>query len=95
MKKYSRHPFNDNWTHQVYKDGKIRHIRVDSFLHAVLFSQEMSSLGDVQHLSQVKVEMLSGEKYDQIFVLFPNDLLMLSMSPRLSGYQYEVKLNYI
>ena len=35
--------------------------------------------------------MLSGEKYDQIFVLFPNDLLMLSMISRLSGYQYEVK----
>ena len=55
------------------------------------YLQEISTLGEVQHLSQVKVEMLSGEKYDQIFVLFPNDLLMLSMSPRLSGYQYEVK----
>lgn len=54
--------------------------------------EEISTLGEVQHLSQVKVEMLSGEKYDQIFVLFPNDLLMLSMSPRLSGYQYEGKL---
>ena len=39
--------------------------------------------------------MLSGEKYDQIFVLFPNDLLMLSMSPRLSGYQYEVSRNVV
>ena len=56
------------------------------FLHL----QDISTLGEVRHLSQVKVEMLSGEKYDQIFVLFPNDLLMLSMSPRLSGYQYEV-----
>ena len=53
----------------------------------------MSSLGDVRHLSQVKVETLAGEKFDQIFVLFANDLLMLSMSPRLSGYQYEVKLS--
>ena len=52
----------------------------------------MSSLGDVRHLSQVKVETLAGEKFDQIFVLFANDLLMLSMSPRLSGYQYEVRL---
>ena len=59
----------------------------------VLLFQDMSSLGDVRHLSQVKVETLAGEKFDQIFVLFANDLLMLSMSPRLSGYQYEVKLS--
>ena len=59
----------------------------------VLLFQDMSSLGDVRHLSQVKVETLAGEKFDQIFVLFANDLLMLSMSPRLSGYQYEVKFS--
>lgn len=50
----------------------------------------MSKFGEVLHLSQVHVFTSSGEKYDRIFVLFPNMLVMLSMSPRLSGYTYEV-----
>ncbi|KAL3846635.1 hypothetical protein ACJMK2_017608 [Sinanodonta woodiana] len=53
--------------------------------------EEITKLGEVVHLSQVSVHK-NGEKQDRIFVLFPNVLLMLSMSPRLSGYQYEGKI---
>lgn len=52
--------------------------------------QEIAKLGEVVRLSQVQVTSLSGDKHDRIFVLFPSLLVMLSMSPRLSGYQYEV-----
>lgn len=54
--------------------------------------EEIAKLGDVVRLSQVQVTSLSGDKMDRIFVLFPSLLVMLSMSPRLSGYQYEGKL---
>ncbi|XP_060577036.1 rho guanine nucleotide exchange factor 7-like isoform X3 [Ruditapes philippinarum] len=54
--------------------------------------EEILHLGEVNHLSQVKIETSTGEKLDRIFILFPNVLLMLSSSPRLSGYQYEGKL---
>ncbi|XP_052214529.1 rho guanine nucleotide exchange factor 7-like isoform X3 [Dreissena polymorpha] len=54
--------------------------------------EEICHLGDVKHLSQVKLETSTGDKLDRIFILFPNILLMLSVSPRLSGYQYEGKL---
>jgi hypothetical protein len=52
--------------------------------------QEIAQLGEVTHLSQVKVHTQNGEKFERIFVLFSNSLVMLSMSPRLSSYQYEV-----
>ncbi|XP_076435653.1 rho guanine nucleotide exchange factor 7-like [Babylonia areolata] len=54
--------------------------------------EEIQQLGEVTHLSQVKVHTQTGEKYERIFVLFSNSLVMLSMSPRLSSYQYEGKL---
>ncbi|XP_067668718.1 rho guanine nucleotide exchange factor 7-like isoform X4 [Haliotis asinina] len=54
--------------------------------------ESIASLGEVVHLSQVKLHKQTGEKHDRIFVLFPNVLVMLSMSARLSGYQYEGKL---
>ncbi|XP_033760988.1 rho guanine nucleotide exchange factor 7-like isoform X3 [Pecten maximus] len=54
--------------------------------------EEMTKLGEVVHLSHVQVETLAGDKCDRIFVLFPSVLVMLSMSPRLSGYQYEGSL---
>lgn len=54
--------------------------------------EEIAKLGEVVRLSQVQVTSLSGDKMDRIFVLFPSLLVMLSMSPRLSGYQYEGKL---
>ncbi|XP_048744666.1 rho guanine nucleotide exchange factor 7-like isoform X4 [Ostrea edulis] len=54
--------------------------------------EEIAKLGEVIRLSQVQMTSLSGDKHDRIFVLFPSLLVMLSMSPRLSGYQYEGKL---
>ncbi|KAL8593948.1 hypothetical protein ACOMHN_021800 [Nucella lapillus] len=54
--------------------------------------EEIQQLGEVTHLSQVKLHTQTGEKYERIFVLFANSLVMLSMSPRLSSYQYEGKL---
>ncbi|KAK3095863.1 hypothetical protein FSP39_020103 [Pinctada imbricata] len=54
--------------------------------------EEIAKLGEVIHLSQVQVQTLAGDKFDRIFVLFPSVLVMLSMSPRLSGYQYEGQL---
>ena len=53
--------------------------------------QEISKLGEVKHLSQVKMQNQTGEKSDRILVLFPACLVMLSMSERLSSYQYEVR----
>ncbi|XP_055955634.1 rho guanine nucleotide exchange factor 7 isoform X2 [Patella vulgata] len=53
---------------------------------------DITKLGEVIHLSQVKLHNNTGEKFERIFVLFPHCLVMLSMSPRLSGYQYEGKL---
>nr|KAG5687919.1 hypothetical protein BaRGS_014368 [Batillaria attramentaria] len=54
--------------------------------------EEIRQLGEVLHLSQVKLHTQTGEKYERIFVLFSSALVMLSMSPRLSSYQYEGKL---
>ena len=54
------------------------------------YHQDIQQLGEVTHLSQVKLHTQTGEKYERIFVLFANSLVMLSMSPRLSSYQYEV-----
>ncbi|XP_061185553.1 rho guanine nucleotide exchange factor 7-like isoform X2 [Saccostrea echinata] len=54
--------------------------------------EDIAKLGEVVRLSQVQVTSLNGDKNDRIFVLFPGLLVMLSMSPRLSGYQYEGKL---
>ena len=61
-------------------------------LNASIFflTQDIQQLGEVTHLSQVKLHTQTGEKYERIFVLFSNSLVMLSMSPRLSSYQYEV-----
>ncbi|XP_005102589.2 uncharacterized protein LOC101857260 [Aplysia californica] len=54
--------------------------------------EEISKLGEVKHLSQVKMQSQTGEKYERILVLFPACLVMLSMSERLSSYQYEGKI---
>ncbi|ESO85916.1 hypothetical protein LOTGIDRAFT_130072, partial [Lottia gigantea] len=54
--------------------------------------EDITKLGEVIHLSQVKIHTNTGEKYERICILFPHCLVMLSMSPRLSGYQYEAKL---
>lgn len=54
--------------------------------------EDINKLGEVLHLSQVKMQFQTGEKYERILVLFPSCLLMLSMSERLSSYQYEGKI---
>ncbi|XP_064615538.1 rho guanine nucleotide exchange factor 7-like isoform X3 [Liolophura sinensis] len=54
--------------------------------------EEISTLGEVVHISKVKVLTQMGEKFERILVLFPNLLVMLSISPRLSGYHYEGKI---
>ena len=41
-------------------------------------------------LSHVRVHSDNGEKKEQLMLLFPGYLVMLSISPRLSGYTYEV-----
>jgi len=51
----------------------------------------MAKLGEVVHLSHVHICTQTDDKCDRIFVLFTSVLVMLSMSPRLSGYQYEVR----
>ncbi|KAH9491805.1 Rho guanine nucleotide exchange factor 7 [Bulinus truncatus] len=53
---------------------------------------EIAKLGEVVHLSQVKMVTQTGERFERIFVLFPSCLVMLSMTPRLSSYQYEGKI---
>lgn len=68
---------------------------LNRFLTQVVFFKEIAKLGEVIRLSQVQMTSLSGDKHDRIFVLFPSLLVMLSMSPRLSGYQYEVRTNSI
>ena len=57
-----------------------------------MYQQEISKLGEVKHLSQVKMLSQTGDKYDRILMLFPSCLVMLSMSERLSSYQYEVSV---
>lgn len=54
--------------------------------------EEITQLGDVVHLSQVKLIAQTGERSDRVFVLFQNVLVMLSLGPRLSGYHYEGQL---
>ncbi|XP_036357444.1 rho guanine nucleotide exchange factor 7 isoform X3 [Octopus sinensis] len=54
--------------------------------------EEITQLGEVVYLSQVKLITLTGEKLDRVFVLFQNVLVMLSLGPRLSGYHYEGQL---
>ena len=42
-------------------------------------------------LSHARVHSENGEKKEQLMLLFPGYLVMLSISPRLSGYIYEVR----
>ena len=41
-------------------------------------------------MSHVKVEADDGERKEPFFLLFPGLLVMLSITPRLSGYVFEV-----
>lgn len=57
---------------------------------------DIALLGDIILMSQVSVHQLEPkdssvrEKKDRHFVLFPQTLLMLSVSHRLSAFIYEV-----
>uniref|UniRef100_A0A3Q3F0V7 Osteoclast-stimulating factor 1 n=1 Tax=Labrus bergylta TaxID=56723 RepID=A0A3Q3F0V7_9LABR len=53
----------------------------------------MKSLGHVAYMSQVHVKNGSSEeKEERYLMLFPNVLVMLSASPRMSGFIYQVIL---
>lgn len=49
--------------------------------------QELSSLGDIIHMGSVAV---GPDHRDRYFVLFPQTLLILSVSQRMSAFIYEV-----
>lgn len=51
--------------------------------------QELSSLGDIIHMGSVAV---GADHRDRYFVLFPQTLLILSVSNRMSAFIYEVSL---
>ncbi|XP_032736920.1 rho guanine nucleotide exchange factor 7 isoform X2 [Lontra canadensis] len=54
---------------------------------------DISTLGGVVYMSQVMVQCAgSEEKNERYLLLFPNILLMLSASPRMSGFIYQGKL---
>lgn len=49
--------------------------------------KELSSLGDIVHMGSVAIE---PDHRDRYFVLFPQVLLILSVSQRMSAFIYEV-----
>uniref|UniRef100_A0A3P9P0U8 Rac/Cdc42 guanine nucleotide exchange factor 6 n=1 Tax=Poecilia reticulata TaxID=8081 RepID=A0A3P9P0U8_POERE len=56
----------------------------------------MKSLGQVAYTSQVHVRNgASEEKEERYLMLFPNVLVMLSASPRMSGFIYQVRHNVL
>ncbi|XP_072451737.1 rho guanine nucleotide exchange factor 6 isoform X1 [Chiloscyllium punctatum] len=55
--------------------------------------EDIKTLGNVIYMSQVMVQCgASEEKDERYFMLFPKVLLMLSASPRMSGFIYQGKL---
>ncbi|XP_057562950.1 rho guanine nucleotide exchange factor 7 isoform X2 [Hippopotamus amphibius kiboko] len=55
--------------------------------------EDIKTLGSVVYMSQVLVQCAgSEEKNERYLLLFPNILLMLSASPRMSGFIYQGKL---
>ncbi|GAB5566482.1 rho guanine nucleotide exchange factor 7 isoform X5 [Prionailurus iriomotensis] len=51
---------------------------------------DITTLGSVVYMSQVMVQCAgSEEKNERYLLLFPNSLLMLSASPRMSGFIYQ------
>ncbi|XP_036010063.1 rho guanine nucleotide exchange factor 7 isoform X5 [Mus musculus] len=54
---------------------------------------DIKTLGSVTYMSQVTIQCAgSEEKNERYLLLFPNLLLMLSASPRMSGFIYQGKL---
>ncbi|XP_042334920.1 rho guanine nucleotide exchange factor 6 isoform X2 [Sceloporus undulatus] len=57
---------------------------------------DIRSMGSILYMSQVMVQYGgSEEKEERYFMLFANVLLMLSASPRMSGFMYQGKLPLI
>ncbi|CAH2223498.1 rho guanine nucleotide exchange factor 7 isoform X2 [Pelobates cultripes] len=55
--------------------------------------EDIKTLGTVLYMSQVMIQCAgSEEKNERYLLLFPNVLLMLSASPRMSGFIYQGKL---
>ncbi|XP_029463664.1 rho guanine nucleotide exchange factor 6 isoform X2 [Rhinatrema bivittatum] len=55
--------------------------------------EDIKSLGPAVYMSQVMVQCgMNEEKEERYFMLFPSVLLMLSASPRMSGFIYQGKL---
>uniref|UniRef100_A0A8C5PA43 Rho guanine nucleotide exchange factor 7 n=1 Tax=Leptobrachium leishanense TaxID=445787 RepID=A0A8C5PA43_9ANUR len=55
--------------------------------------EDIKMLGTVLYMSQVMIQCAgSAEKNERYLLLFPNVLLMLSASPRMSGFIYQGKL---
>lgn len=55
--------------------------------------EDIKILGNVVYMSQVMVQCGGNEEKDErYFMLFPSALLMLSASPRMSGFIYQGKL---
>ncbi len=52
---------------------------------------DLGSLGDILHMGTAVI--MGNEVKDRHLVLFPFNLLMLSVSSRMSGFIYEVRLN--
>ena len=52
----------------------------------------IKTLGSVVYMSQVLILCASSEEKNESHLLFPNILLMLSVSPRMSGFIYQGKL---
>ncbi|XP_075043397.1 rho guanine nucleotide exchange factor 6 [Mixophyes fleayi] len=55
--------------------------------------EDIKTLGSVVYMSQIMAQCgASEEKEERYFMLFPSALLMLSASPRMSGFIYQGKL---
>ncbi|XP_056396293.1 rho guanine nucleotide exchange factor 6 isoform X2 [Hyla sarda] len=55
--------------------------------------EDIKTLGSVVYMSQVMAQCgANEEKEERYFMLFPNALVMLSASPRMSGFIYQGKL---
>ncbi|XP_059171042.1 rho guanine nucleotide exchange factor 7-like isoform X2 [Physella acuta] len=81
----------NNYCLETRKSKEMEHEIVSSVIQG-WEGEEISKLGEVIHLSQVKMVTQTGEKFERIFVLFSSCLVMLSMSKGLSHYQYEGKI---
>ncbi|XP_066571275.1 rho guanine nucleotide exchange factor 6 isoform X2 [Amia ocellicauda] len=56
--------------------------------------ENIRSLGHVIYMSQVMMQSgASEDKEERYFMLFPNVLVMLSASPRMSGFIYQARLS--